>query len=392
MSRLFTWVAAVLGASGRKKQSWLLQYFPQDWAHAEFADIELWQWAGVALALFLAVAVGLLVQRIVLAVVRRVARLTRSGWDDGAVEAARGPVFMLVWSMWFAAMSRTYYLQEEPQDLFDTICRSTVIVAVAWFLLRLLHFSARYVETNLSGELARDVRSRGLQTQLVVLRRLLKIAVYILAAALLLMQFSVVRTVGVSLLASAGIAGLVVGLAAQKSIGNLLAGIQLSITQPIRLGDSIVVEGEVGTVQEITLTYVVVRIWDLRRMVVPITYFLEKPFQNWSRDLSEMLGTFNLYVDYSADVSAIRAEMERLLKDDPAIAAKWNGGTKGLVVTDVSPNALTLRVLVSAADSGANFDLRCLLREAMMRYLNDHPEWMVRAREQRVGAEEAVQN
>ena len=155
--------------------------------------------------------------------------------------------------------------------------------------------------------------ARAVRTQLAVLRRVLVVVVWILATAALLMQFTVVRTVGVSLLASAGVAGVVLGLAAQKSIGALLAGIQLSITQPIRIGDSVLVEGEFGTVEEISLTYVVVRTWDLRRLLIPVTQFLEKPFQNWSKGGVEMLGPVVLQVDWTTDIDAVRKELARVL-------------------------------------------------------------------------------
>jgi small-conductance mechanosensitive channel len=177
----------------------------------------------------------------------------------------------------------------------------------------------------------------------------------------------------VSLLASAGIAGLVIGLAAQKSISSLLAGIQLSITQPIRIGDQVVVENEFGTVEEITLTYVVVKVWDERRLVVPISQFLDKTFQNWSKGGQTMLGPVKLLVDFSADLDALRAELRRILEHEGQ--ALWDGKVASVVVEEVLDRTLQVRVLLSATPDHL-FDLRCLVREKMMAYLRARPEWL----------------
>jgi len=200
------------------------------------------------------------------------------------------------------------------------------------------------------------------------------ISIYLVTGALLLLQFEVVRHIGVSILASAGIAGLVIGLAAQRPLSALLAGIQLSVTQPIRIGDTVVVEGETGTIEEIRLTHVVVRIWDLRRLVLPITYFLHKPFQNWSLETSQILGAANLVVDFSADLDALRTELDRILQADGR--ELWDGKVHNLQVTEASDVGITLRILVSSTDPGKNFDLRCLLRERMISFLRMHPEWL----------------
>ena len=216
-------------------------------------------------------------------------------------------------------------------------------------------------------------RVRGLRTQLAVMRSVFEAATYIIAASLLLMQFETVRNVGVSLLASAGIAGLVIGLAAQKSISTLLAGIQLSITQPIRIGDTVMVESEFGTVEDITLTYVVVKVWDERRLVIPITQFLDKPFQNWSKGGQSMLGPVRLQVDFTTNLEALRAEVRRLLENEGK--ALWDGKVVTVVVEDVLDRTMQLRVLVSATP-GNLFDLRCVVREGMMVYLRARPEWL----------------
>jgi small-conductance mechanosensitive channel len=177
--------------------------------------------------------------------------------------------------------------------------------------------------------------------------------------------------VGVSLLASAGIAGLAIGLAAQKSLSTLFAGIQLSITQPMRIGDTVIIENEWGWIEEITLTYVVVKVWDLRRLVIPITQFLEKPFQNWSKVSPEILGTAELYVDFRTNVPGVRAELKRVLEQESN--GLWDGKVQGLQVTDLSERTMKLRALVSAADSGKAFELRCIVREKLVAYLQAQP-------------------
>jgi small-conductance mechanosensitive channel len=194
----------------------------------------------------------------------------------------------------------------------------------------------------------------------------------LVAASLLLLQFEAVRSVGVSLLASAGLAGLVIGLAAQKSISTLLAGIQLSITQPVRIGDTVIVENEWGWIEEITLTYVVVKVWDLRRLVVPMSHFLDKPFQNWSKVSPEILGTVELYADFRTDVAAVRAELKRILEQESE--GLWDGKVQGLQVTGCSERTMLLRALVSSEDAGKSWDLRCLVREKLIGWLQRQPQ------------------
>jgi small-conductance mechanosensitive channel len=183
--------------------------------------------------------------------------------------------------------------------------------------------------------------------------------------AIMLMQFEVVRNVGVSLLASAGVAGIVLGLAAQRTLGSLFAGIQLSITQPIRMGDEIFIENESGTIEEITLTYVVVKIWDERRLIVPMSRFLEQPFQNWTKVSSELHGTVMLQADWKTPIDELRAEVARLLKGNPL----WDGRSEAVHVTDAKAGTIEVRVLVSAANATKLFELRAQLRERLVAWL-----------------------
>jgi hypothetical protein len=181
----------------------------------------------------------------------------------------------------------------------------------------------------------------------------------------MLMTFEPVRQFGETVAASAGLAGIVAGLAARSTISSLIAGIQVAITQPIRLDDVVVVEGEWGRIEEISTTFVVIRIWDQRRMVVPLTYFIEKPFQNWTRRSAEITGIVFLYVDYNVPVAEIRQELQRLLQSSQL----WDGKVCGLQVTNATDRSVELRCLMSSADSGKNFDLRCYVREQLIAYI-----------------------
>lgn len=235
---------------------------------------------------------------------------------------------------------------------------------------------------------ARDnLQARRVYTQVRVANRVLGVALALVTLALVCMRFETFRQLGAGLLASAGVAGLVVGLAAQKTIANALAGIQLAFTQPIRLDDVVVVEGEWGRIEEITFTYVVVRIWDQRRLIVPVVRFLEAPFQNWTRVSAEVWGTAMLYADLTVPVDRVREELARYVAAHP----KWDGKVCGLQVTGASERSLELRALVSARDSSALWDLRCDVREHLAAYLRDHlPGSLPRTRAEVSGDKEAL--
>jgi small-conductance mechanosensitive channel len=347
--------------------------------------LEPWQWLGLLVVLGLGWLLALLLERASLAFALRLAKWTKVSWDDSLVGAGKGPLRLPYYATLVAVGSSLLQLARPFQRVIDRVCYSLLIISVAWFLLRFLKVSASYVHDRVSSSTEDAKRIRSLGTQLAVLRHVFEVATYIIAAALLLMQFEVVRNVGVSLLASAGLAGLVIGLAAQKSISTLLAGIQLSITQPIRMGDTVVVENEFGTVEEITLTYVVIKVWDERRLVIPITQFLDKPFQNWSRAGPHLMGQVVLQVDYSTDVDVLRTELKRLLENEGK--ALWDGKVQNVMVTDVLEKTLSVRVLVSSTEPGKLFDLRCLVRERLIVFLRTHSEWLptVRSATRQVG-------
>src|SRR6201995_1650470 len=215
---------------------------------------------------------------------------------------------------------------------------------------------------------ADNLKERKIRTQLQFVRRLAISLILILTACVILLSFNNLRKIGTGLLTGVGVGGIIIGFAAQKSLGNLLAGFQIAFTQPIRIDDVLVVEGEWGRVEDITLTYVVVNIWDQRRLILPINYFVEKPFQNWTRTTSEILGTVFIYLDYRTPIDALRTEFERVL----TTTNLWDKRVKGIQVTDAKMNCIEVRVLVSARNSSLAFDLRCYVREKLVKFLAEN--------------------
>jgi small-conductance mechanosensitive channel len=252
-----------------------------------------------------------------------------------------------------------------------------LIAGIGLLLVRLVRVLEDQLRDRLRMEVADNLRARKIHTQFRILRQVLTLVIWILAGSAILLQFDGFRQFGRGLLASAGIASIVIGFAAQRTLGNLIAGFQIAITQPIRLDDVVVVENEWGRVEEITLTYVVVKIWDDRRLVLPISYFLEHPFTNWTRRTAEILGTVFLHVDYSVPLDALREELGRLVKDHE----DWDGRVAEIVAFESRPTTLEIRALVSARDSGAAWRLRCHVREGLVTYLQqNHPTALPRFR------------
>ena len=244
------------------------------------------------------------------------------------------------------------------------------LVLIALFsdlLIKLTYIFDDYILHRFSISERDNLKARKVHTQLGVLRRIFTAVVILIAIATILMTFEKVRALGTALLASAGIVGIVLGMAAQKTIGTFIAGLQIAITQPIRIDDVVIVEGEWGRIEEVTLTYVVVRIWDLRRLIVPVTYFIEKPFQNWTRQTADLLGTVYIYVDHTVPINTVREQLHTILKE----SEHWNGKVCVLQVINTTERAIELRALMSAADASAAWTLRCEVREKLVKFIQE---------------------
>ena len=268
-----------------------------------------------------------------------------------------------------------HYLPITPdikEFLKHTLLISTII-GVVWFMMRLFRLFEQFILQHYSSKVRENESARKIATHVSLARKILNVILVLIAVSGVLMTFDTVRQVGLSILASAGIAGVILGFAAQKSLTTLIAGIQIAITQPISIGDVVVVEQEWGRIEDITLTYVVVQLWDQRRLIVPITWFIDRPFQNWSRKSSELLGTVFLYLDYSIQPEIIRIELERIVASTPL----WDRRVVKMHVSNTTDKSVEMRALVSAANSSDLWELRCLVREQLLEFIkHNYPGWL----------------
>jgi len=338
-----------------------------------------WLWgAGTLVG---AAGLGLLVHATLLYGARRLLRHTadtRPLWD-AFDRWLPGPLRLLVPVLFtFVALRAVRAsLPEEIVLVLDGGLHLTLVGATAWLLVATLFAGEAVVTTHYTLDTPDNLQARKIVTQVRILRRIATAVVVFLGIAAVLLRYEPFRELGTGLLASAGIVGIVVGVAAQRTLADLIAGIQIALTQPIRVDDVVIVEGEFGWVEEITLTYVVVRVWDRRRIVMPITHFVEKPFQNWTRTSSDLIGSVFLYVDHRTPVPAVRSELERVVE----ASEYWDGEACALHVTDTSERAVELRAIASAQSAPQLWELRCEIREALVQYLQDeHPEALPRLR------------
>jgi len=264
----------------------------------------------------------------------------------------------------------THTIVTKITEILITLCFAVIII-------RLLRVFEDYLYHRFDVSKENNLRERKIRTQIVFIRKLLVTLIVIVTISIILLSFEGMRKIGAGLLTGVGIGGIIIGFAAQKSLGNLLAGFQIAFTQPIRMDDVLIVEGEWGKVEEINLTYVVVNIWDKRRLVLPINYFIEKPFQNWTRTTAEILGTVFIYTDFSIPVEKLRQKLTLLLEGNRL----WDGKVNVLQVTDLKEKTMEIRCLMSCRNSGQAFDLRCYVREEMIQYIQQNfPESLAQTR------------
>ena len=350
---------------------WLSDVVPTAWEQPSVWGLAAWQWLGLCVATAMAVLAGVVLGSLVVRLSGTLATHTDSEWDDRLIKVVRGPTRTLIATFAFALGIEALQLTGRPSVEIARLIRIVGILALGWLAVRMVRFVGNVMQERAVDEAERAgavLKARRVRTQVMVLQRVAIISLWVVACAVVLMQFAVVRSVGVSLLASAGVAGIVLGLAAQKTIGNLLGGIQLSITQPVRIGDTVIIEGEWGQVEEIHLTYLVVRIWDQRRLVIPVAKFLDEPFQNWTRSETELLGTVFFHADYRLPVEEARKAFEAIVDAE----ACWDRRARGLLVTDANERTLQLRCMMSAKDASDVWTLRCTVREKMVAWLQSH--------------------
>ena len=266
--------------------------------------------------------------------------------------------------------TRYYYNLNKTTGIF-------LILSFAFILIGIVKIFEDYVVTTYDLKKENNLKERKIRTQLQFIRKFVVFLIVVLTICAVLLSFDNLRRLGAGLLTGVGVGGVIVGFAAQRSLGNLLAGFQIAFTQPIRIDDVLVVEGEWGRVEEITLTYVVLNIWDERRLILPINYFIEKPFQNWTRKTGDILGTVFIYLDYTAPVEEIRTEFARLVNTTEL----WDKRVQVLQVTNTTENIIELRALMSASSSSRAFDLRCYIRENLVAFIQkNYPDSLPRTR------------
>jgi small-conductance mechanosensitive channel len=333
-------------------------------------------WAVSAGILLGAAIVALLLHAGALALARRMIG-ERQTFLRTVLGATKGPTRL---ALVLIALAITLPLAPLAGNTASTLARLlglTTICLLGWTALTALHIGADLYLRRFRLDVDDNLLARKHITQVRVLERVMDVVIVIVTIGFALMTFDAVRQYGVTLFASAGVAGIVAGLAARPVLSNFLAGVQLAVAQPIRIDDAIIVENESGKVEEITFSYVVVRLWDLRRMVVPLSYFIEKPFQNWTRTGGELIGSVFLYVDHTAPIDAIRKKLIEIVTQ----SGLWNGKVVSLQVSDCKETTIELRALVSANNASAAWDLRCDVREKLIDFLQrEYPSALPRRR------------
>lgn len=322
----------------------------------------------------IAVLAALAVHWVAFAVLRRIARRSDSESDDVLIRRLAQPTrYALI------ALALVLTAREIPAfaTFWQRVAGFVMPALVGWIAIAILHALVEAMKLRADISVADNLAARRRRTKLTMFNRIATFLIVFVTVGLVLLSIPGVRDVGLTLVASAGLAGLAVGAAAQPALKNLIAGVQMALTEPINIDDVVIIEGEWGRIEDIRTTYVVVKIWDERRLIVPTTRFLEEIFQNWTKQTAQLLGTVMLYLDPATKIAPIRAEFERLVKANP----RWDGRVQVAQVTETARDAIELRLLMSAKDSPELFDLRCDIREGMLDWLADNqPEAFAKLR------------
>lgn len=335
------------------------------------------EWAVVAIIVVGFVFVGWAANQIVFGLLKLAVRKREAFWR-GVVGRARLKVRIAVMIVAMALAVTVSPLDPGPSEFIRQALLFLFILTIGWMLVGASDMWAVVYLRRFNMATEDNLIARKHITQMRILQRVAALLIGVVTLGLALLTIGAVRQWGMSLLASAGVVGIIAGFALQPLLTNLIAGVQIATDQPIRLDDAVIVEGEWGTIEEITSTYVVVKLWDWRRMILPLTYFIQKPFQNWTRETSRLIGTAFLYVDYEAPIDRLRAELERICQASPY----WDGDVISLQVTDVTDRVAQVRCLASGRNAPVAFDLRCEIREKMLAFMRDHcPEALPRDRQ-----------
>jgi small-conductance mechanosensitive channel len=340
-------------------------------------DATLPVWMAATALIALAVLSGLAVYWLALNLARRWAARTVTTLDDRAIEHFRKPALWLVVAMALTVVEPGLALGTNASATWYQATGLLLPALLGWLAVAGLGLVSDAIKDGADITVADNLRARQRRTRAEILYRVGVFVVLLITFCMMLMSIPAVRNVGVTLAASAGLAALAVGAAAQPALKNLIAGLQMAFTEPIRLDDVVIIDGEWGRIEEIRLTYVVVKIWDERRLIVPVSKFLEDSFQNWTRQTSQLLGSVFWYLDPATDVARLRSKLNEVVRAND----KWDGRFCNLQVTDTKPEAIELRALMSARDASIAFDLRCDVREAMLAYIRtEMPDAIIRYR------------
>jgi len=323
----------------------------------------------------IAVIVGLIVIWVVDRILVHLVGRTESQIDESLIRHTRNPTRLLF--VLGAVLVSSVFMGDEATGFVRQAVIFLGIIGLGWMLVGLTLVGQDAVLAGLSDE-DEAAEARQIRTQLTVLQKFGAIVIWLIALAIALLTIPGVQPLAASLLAGAGVMGIVLGVAAGPLIGNLIAGVQIALTQPIKIGDVVVIEGEWGRIGEITAAYVVLYIWDKRRLIVPLSDIVNKPVENWTRVTNDLLGTVKIYADYRAPIEEIRTEYKRILDE----SGLWDGEAWSVLVTGADERTITVRALFSAPDSSVEWSLRCLVREKLITFLQEkHPEALPTARE-----------
>ncbi|MCC8089229.1 MAG: mechanosensitive ion channel family protein [Rikenellaceae bacterium] len=323
----------------------------------------------ISLLVFIgAVAVVILIYRYVIKKLKKRAAHTSSQIDNFIYDMLKMPfLFLLLWIM-LKIYTKTSFFDTKYQNLIDHSMEILLIVTIEWIVINGIKILFFYLEKKVGAKSHNSFEVQGNMTRFSIFERIIISLIVVVTVAICLLTFDKIRTVGISILTSAGILTAVAGLAAQKSLSSIMAGLQIAITQPIKLNDVVVIEGQNGRVEEINTTYVVVKIWDKRRLILPINYFLDNPIENWTRNSSDLLAAVYLYVDFNMPIEPLRDHLKKIIENNPL----WDKTLANINVNNMKDYGMELRILFSSPDSGKSSDLQFYIREEMIKFIQQN--------------------